>query len=134
MEIQVSLPNANVFKIYFKAKVDVTGYKAEELRLKITKKVIIVHTETKTMTRQFSKKITIPGGVRPESVTNTLMPDTGILTISAPIVEEPPTPPANTDVSPKLDLSNTTTTTESHFEDISKQIQAGSRKFEVNFT
>jgi len=111
--------------------VNVAGYKAEELRMKITKKTIIVHTETKTMTRQFSKKISIPAGVRPETIRNTLTPENGILTISAPIVEEPQTPAENVAVQPQLDLANTSTTTESHFEDISKQIQSGAKKFQV---
>lgn len=76
----------------FEAKVNVSEYKNEEVHVKISKKVVLIYTSrrevTKTSSRQEIKKtFEIPAGVKPESITSVVGQD-GNLTVSAPVDKE----------------------------------------------
>lgn len=74
----------------FQVMVDVSQFQPNEITVKTTDKNIIVHgmheernDQFGTVSREFRRRITIPQGVNPESVTSTMSPE-GILTVMAP--------------------------------------------------
>ncbi|KAI9557993.1 hypothetical protein GHT06_014746 [Daphnia sinensis] len=74
----------------FQVMVDVSHFDPSEISVKTTDNNIIVHAKHEerndqygTVSREFRRRVSIPQGVNPESVTSTMSPD-GILTIMAP--------------------------------------------------
>jgi len=74
---------------------DVSGYKAEDLTIRITKYVVTVEGKqcTEFSSRSFFKKFSIPHGVDPRDFKPTLTAQ-GILTFTAPIDHSKPIPGA----------------------------------------
>ncbi|XP_057380257.1 alpha-crystallin A chain-like [Daphnia carinata] len=74
----------------FQVMVDVTDFEPNEITVKTTDKDIIVHAKhderkdpNGSISREFRRRITIPSGVKQESITSTMSPE-GLLTIMAP--------------------------------------------------
>jgi len=71
-------------------KLDVPDFKPEELEVKISNNMVTIQgkqemrAENNFSSRSFCKKFSIPGGVKPESISSSLNTK-GVLTISAPI-------------------------------------------------
>merc|ERR1712071_153196 len=74
----------------FQVMVDVSQFRPNEVTVKATDKNIVVHGRHEERTdqhgyvsREFRRRVAIPKGVNPESVTSTLSPE-GVLTVMAP--------------------------------------------------
>ncbi|XP_046459978.1 protein lethal(2)essential for life-like [Daphnia pulex] len=76
--------------LFIQVMVDVSHFQPNEISVKTTDNNIIVHAKHEErkdqfshVSREFRRRVTIPQGVNPETVTSTMSPE-GILTIMAP--------------------------------------------------
>jgi HSP20 family molecular chaperone IbpA len=71
----------------FQRKVEAFGYKREEIEVKVENNWVVVRgkqgmcEENNFRSKEFTKKFSLPAGMKPEDVTSSLSPE-GILTVT----------------------------------------------------